>query len=185
MKSSALTVVSERTCDAFAVFQQSDDCVFHEYVEPEMDSVVLQGTDHLETCTVTDMRQSRISMTAEITLENAPIGCAIEKGTPCFQFADARRSFLGVEFCHSAITEILAAAHRVGKVNAPVISIIDISHRRGYATFGHNCVRFTKEGFRNESDLYLSCRSLDCSTQASAPRTNNENVVFVGDVLGH
>jgi hypothetical protein len=147
--------------------------------------VVLQSADHLKARAVTDMRQPRIPMTAEIALQNPPIVCAIEKGTPCFQFADARRSFLRMEFCHSPVTQILAAAHRVGKVNAPVIPIIHISHRRGYATLGHDRVRFAQKGFRNESDRYPSCRSLHGSTQASTPSPNNENVVFVGDVFGH
>src|SRR5215468_2718069 len=117
MKPSALAVVSKRTSYAVAGFEQSDDCVFHEHVESEMYSVVLQGADHLEAGAVTDMRQPRIAMTAEIALQDPPVARAIEKGTPCFQFANARRSFLCVEFCHSPITQILAAAHRVGKVN--------------------------------------------------------------------
>jgi hypothetical protein len=63
--------------------------VFHENVKAEMDSMVLQRSDHLETCAVTDMRQPRIPMPAEIALQDPPVICAIEKGTPCFQFADA------------------------------------------------------------------------------------------------
>jgi hypothetical protein len=86
-------------------------------------------------------------MTTKITLQDPPIARAIEKRTPCFQFADARRSFLRMELCHSPVAQILAAAHRIGKVNPPAISIIDISHGRGYATLGHDRVRFAQKGF--------------------------------------
>jgi hypothetical protein len=124
-------------------------------------------------------------MATEIALQDTPISRAIEKGTPCFQFADARRRFLRMEFCHSPVAKILAATHRVGKVNSPVIPVIYISHRGGYAALGHDRVCLAQEGFRNESHLYSGRRSLNRSAQASAPRTNNKNIVFVGDVFGH
>jgi hypothetical protein len=47
-----------------------------------------------------------------------------------------------MEFCHSPVAKILTAAHRVGKVNAPAIPIVNIPHRRGYTTFGHYGVCF-------------------------------------------
>jgi hypothetical protein len=90
-----------------------------------------------------------------------------------------------MQLCHSPITEILASTHRVGKVNAPVIAIIHISHRRGYATFGHDSVRFAKEGFRNDGDLYSGRRGLDRSAQPGPSSSNDENVVLVRDVFGH
>jgi hypothetical protein len=124
-------------------------------------------------------------MATEIALQDTPIAGAIEKGTPCFQFADARRGFLRMEFCHSPVAQILAATHRVGKVNSPVIPVIYISHRGGDATLGHDRVCLAQEGLRNESHLYAGGRSLNRSAQASAPRANDKNIVFVGDVFGH
>ena len=44
-------------------------------------------------------------------------------------------------------SQVLTATHRVGKVNAPVIPVVHIPHRRGYATLGHDRVRFAEEGF--------------------------------------
>src|SRR5215469_1695066 len=111
-----IAVGSKCTRNALAVFEQPDDGVFHEHVETEMDSMILQRPDHLEARAVSDMRQPRISMTAEIALQDAPIACAIEEGAPCFQFANARRSLLRMEFCHSPVAQILAATHRVGKM---------------------------------------------------------------------
>src|SRR5205085_5355012 len=38
MKSPALAIVSKGTRDAIAIFQQGDDCVFHEYIQTEMNA---------------------------------------------------------------------------------------------------------------------------------------------------
>src|ERR1700755_1171577 len=66
VKSAALAVVSKRACDAAAVLQQRDDCVFHENAEPQMDSVVLKRADHFQAGPVAHMGKPRIPMTAEI-----------------------------------------------------------------------------------------------------------------------
>src|SRR5262249_11779093 len=55
VKSAALPVISERTCDAAPVLQQLDDGMFHENVEPQMDSMILESTDHFEAGTVADV----------------------------------------------------------------------------------------------------------------------------------
>jgi hypothetical protein len=89
------------------------------------------------------MRQPRIAMTSEIALQDPAIACAIEKGTPCFQFPHPCWCFLRMDFCHSPVTQILPASHRIGKVNAPIVPIIHVPHRRGDPTFGHDSVRFT------------------------------------------
>src|SRR5215831_3365379 len=175
VKSSALAVISKRTRDALTVFEQPDDCVFHENVQTEMDSMVLQCADHLQARSVTDMRQPRIPMTPEITLQDPPIVRTIEKGTPCFQFSDACRSFLCVQFCHSPVAQVLAPAHRVGKVNAPAIAIVHVSHRCGNTTLRHDGVRFAEEGLRNDGNPYSSRRGLDRSTQPGTSRSYDEN----------
>ena len=56
MKSAALTIISKRARDAAGVLQQRDDGVLHENVETEMDSMVLQGTYHLQPGAVAHMR---------------------------------------------------------------------------------------------------------------------------------
>src|SRR6202041_2753315 len=74
VKPAALAIVSKCACDATAVRQQRDDCVFHENVETEMDSMVLKGADHLESRAVAHMRESGIPMPAEIPLQNSAVG---------------------------------------------------------------------------------------------------------------
>src|SRR5215467_6271142 len=133
-----------------------------------MNSMVLQSADHLQARAVTYVRQTGIPMTAEIPLQDLSIACAIEKGTPGFQFADARRRFLCVQFRHPPLTQILPAAHRVSKVNAPIVAIVDIAHRRGDAPLGHDGVRFAEEGFRNESNSHSGSRSLNRCSQPGA-----------------
>src|ERR1700746_680528 len=150
-----------------------------------MDSMVLQCTDHLEASAVSDMHQPGIAMPTEITLKDPPIVCTIEKSTPCFQFADARRCFLGMQFGHPPITQVLAATHRVGKVNAPTIPVVHISHCRSYAALGHYSVCLAQKRFRNDSNAYPGRRSLDCGAQPGAPRANDQNIVFMADVFGH
>jgi hypothetical protein len=79
----------------------------------------------------------------------------------------------------------LTAAHGVGKVNAPAIAVVHVSHRRGYATLSHDGVRFAEKRFRNDRNLYPRGRSLDSGPQTGAPGSNDQNVVFVRDVLAH
>jgi hypothetical protein len=124
-------------------------------------------------------------MTPEITLQDPPIACAIEKGTPGFQFADARWSFLRMEFCHSPVTQILAAAHRVGKVNAPVIAVIGVRERGGDASFSHNRVRLAQKRFRDHRYLHTRRRGFDGGAQTGASCANHEHIVFMLNVLGH
>src|SRR5580700_10907930 len=66
VKSAALAIISKGTRDATAVLQQGDDCVFHEHVETQMDSMVLKGADHLQASAVAHMRESRIPVAAKI-----------------------------------------------------------------------------------------------------------------------
>src|SRR5580765_3686761 len=134
VKSAALAVVSKRTCDAAALLQQRDDCVFHENVKSQMDSMVLKSADHFQAGAVAHVGKPRIPMAAEISLENSAVARAIKKCAPRLQFAHACRSFLGVQFRHPPVTQILTAAHHVGKMNAPAIPVVYISHRHGYTS---------------------------------------------------
>src|SRR5579864_2441598 len=59
VKSAALAVVPKRARDTTAVLQQRDDCMFHENVETEMDSVVLKSANHLQACAVAHVRKPR------------------------------------------------------------------------------------------------------------------------------
>jgi hypothetical protein len=70
-------------------------------------------------------------------------------------------------------------------VNAPTVSVVNISHGRGYATLRHDSMCFAEKGFRNDRDLNPGGRGLDSSPQTGAPGSNDQNVVLVRDVLAH
>jgi hypothetical protein len=150
-----------------------------------MDSMVLKSADHFQAGSIAHMDKPRITMAAEIPLENSTIARAIKKCAPGLQFAHACRSFLGVQFRHPPVTQVLTAAHRVGKVNAPAVPVVHISHGRGYAALCHDGVCFAKKRFRDHRDLSASGRYLDGSPQTGAPGSDDQNVVLMRDVLAH
>ena len=117
-----------------------------------MYAVVLQRADHLQPGAIANVRQPGIAMSAKIALQNAAIFRAIEQRTPGFEFAHTGGSFLGVELRHAPVVQILAAAHGVGKVNAPAVAIVHICHGRGYSTLGHHGMCFAQKRFRNDCD---------------------------------
>ena len=135
-------------------------------IDALMDAVILQGADHLEARAVAHVRQPRIAMAAEIALQNAAVLGAIEHRAPGFELAHARRRFLGVQLRHAPIVQILAAAHGVGEVDAPVVAIVDVAHRRRHAAFGHHGVRFAEQRFRNHAGL---APAADASIAARSP----------------
>ena len=115
---------------------------------PVMDAVILQRADHLQAGAVAHVRQPRITMAAKIALQNSAVLGAIEQRAPGFQFAHARRRFLGVQLGHAPVVQILAAAHGVGEMDAPVVAVVHVAHRRRHATLGHHGVRFAEQRFR-------------------------------------
>jgi hypothetical protein len=150
-----------------------------------MDSMVLKSADHFQAGTVTHMGKPRISMAAEISLENSAVARAIKECAPGFQFAHASRSLLGMQFRHPPVTQVLTAAHRIGKVNTPAIPVVHVSHRRGYTALGHYGVCFAKKRLRNDGDFSASGRDLDGSPQTGPPGSDDQNVVLMRDVLAH
>jgi hypothetical protein len=124
-------------------------------------------------------------MPAEIPLQDPAVRGAVEESAPRFQFADACWCFLCVQLSHAPVVQVLAAAHGVGKVNAPAVAIIHVGHGRGYAAFCHYGVSFAEQRLRNQCDLYAGCRGLHGSAQPCAPGADNQNVMFVRDVFGH
>jgi hypothetical protein len=90
-----------------------------------------------------------------------------------------------MQLCHPPVIQVLTAAHGVGKVDAPAVPVVHISHRRGYATLGHDGVGLAEKRFRNDRDLYTGGGGLDGGPQTGAPGSNDQNVVLVRDVLAH
>ena len=120
---------------------------------PVMDAVVLQRADHLQAGAIAHMREARIAMAAEIPLQNLAVFGAIENRAPGFEFAHAVRRFLGMQFGHARIVQILAAAHGVGEMNAPAIAVVHVAHGRRHAAFGHHGVRLAQQRFADQTRL--------------------------------
>ncbi len=78
---------------------------------------------------------------------------AIKERAPCLEFAHALRRFLGVQFGHAPIVEVLAAAHRIGEMDPPVIAIVDIGQCCRDAAFGHHGMRFAQQRFADHPHL--------------------------------
>ena len=185
VKSSALAVIPKCADHAVAILQQRHDRVFHEDVDAEMNPVVLQRADHLQAGAVAHVRQPRVAMAAEVALQNAAVAACDRTARPSFEFAHACRRFLGVQFGHPPVVQVLAAAHGVGKVNAPAVAIVDIGQRGGDAAFGHHGMRLAQQRFRDHRDFHACGRGFDGGAQAGASRANHQHVVLVRDVLGH
>ena len=153
LEAAALAVVSESADDAARIRQQIEDRVLHVHFDALMNAVILQGADHLEAGAVARVRQARIAVAAEVALQNFAVFGAIENRAPGFELVHARRRLFRVQLRHARIVQILPAAHRVGEMDAPVVAIVDIAHRRRHAAFGHHGVRFAEQRFADQSDF--------------------------------
>ena len=112
-----------------------------------MHAVILQCANHFQTGAITDVRQPRIFVAAEISLQNAAIIRAIEYRAPRFEFAHAIRRFLRVQLGHAPIVDVLPAAHGVGEMHFPIVAIIDIRERGRDSALGHDRVRLAEQTF--------------------------------------
>ncbi len=99
----ALAIVAKCANNAVAVFQQRDDANLHVHIDPAMNAVILQRADHFQTGAVAHMREPRIFVTAEISLQNATVFCAIKHRAPGFEFAHAIGRFLRVQLGHAPV----------------------------------------------------------------------------------
>jgi hypothetical protein len=88
--------------------------------------MVLQCADHLQASAIAYMCKPRILMAAEMSLQNPAVFRAIEHGAPRFELAHAIGRFLGVQFSHAPAVYVLTAAHRICKMNFPVVPLIDV-----------------------------------------------------------
>ena len=107
-----------------------------------MYAVILQCADYFQSGAIAHVRQPWVFVTAEVSLQNSPVFCAIEHGTPGFEFAHTIGGFLRVQFGHAPLVDILTAAHGIGKMHFPIVAIINIGQRCCDAAFRHHGVRF-------------------------------------------
>ena len=124
-------------------------------------------------------------MAAKISLQNAAVLRAIEERAPCLELAYAIGRFLRVQLRHPPVVHVLAAAHRVGEVHAPVVSIVDVRQRRRNAALSHHRVRFAQQRLADEADRHPRGRCFDRRPQPRAARANHQHVVVVRLILRH
>ena len=117
------------------------------HIDALMNAVILQGSDHLQAGAIADVRKARIFMAAEVSLQNPAILGAIENRAPGFELAHPRGRFPGVQFRHPPVVDVLAAAHRVGEMDLPVVAIVHVGERGGDAAFRHHGVGFPEKAF--------------------------------------
>src|SRR5439155_21100524 len=77
-EATALAFIAKSANRAISIFQDRQDRVFHVHVDAAVHTVILQRSNHLQTGAVPDVRESRIFMAAEISLQNASVTRAIE-----------------------------------------------------------------------------------------------------------
>ena len=150
------------------------------HVDPLVDAVVLQGTNHLQAGPIAHVSQPRIAMSAEVALQDAAVLCSIEERSPSLELAHAVGRFLGVQLGHAPVVDVLPAAHGVGEMDLPAVAFVDVGEGRRDAALGHHGVRLPEQRLADQPDGYLCGRSLDGRSQAGAPRADHENVVLVG-----
>ena len=168
MEAAALAVVGQHAGGAPAVEQQLDDRVLHVHGHARVDGVILQRANQLEAGAVADVRQARIAVAAEVALVDAAVRRAIEHRAPAFELAHAIGRFLGVQFGHAPVVDVLAAAHRVGEVHLPAVAVVVVRHRRGHAAFGHHRVRLAEQRLADQADRHAGVGGLDRRAQAGA-----------------
>jgi hypothetical protein len=144
LEPAAFAIVGQRADAPVAILQQGEDGGFHMEIDALMNAVILEGADHFKTRAIAYMGEPRIAMAAEVALENFAVRGAVEHGSPGFELADARRSFLGVELGHAPVVEILASAHGIGEVDSPVVAIVHVAHGGGHSAFGHHGMSFSE-----------------------------------------
>ena len=159
--------------------QQRDDGELHVDVEAAMDAVILQRADHLEAGAIADVREARILVAAEVALQDAAVGGAIEQRAPGLELAHAIGRFLGVELRHPPVVDVLAAAHGVGEVHPPAVAVVDVGERRRDAAFRHHRVRLAEQRLAEQPDLDARRRGFDRRAEPGAAGTDDEHIVLV------
>src|ERR1700744_5290698 len=150
-----------------------------------MDAVVLESTDHLKTCPVTYVSQSGIAMAAEVALQNAAIFGAVEECAPGFEFPHTIGGFFGVQLGHAPVVEVLATAHGVREMDAPVVTVIDVAEGGGDSAFGHDGVGFAEKRFADDPNFCAGGSGFDRGTQTGAACPDYQNIVGEALEFGH
>ncbi len=181
----ALAIVGDRPADPLAVLEELDDGHLHVHVDAEVDRVVLQRADDLQPRAVADVGEAGIAVPAKVPLQDAPVGRAVEDRPPRLELAHAVRRLLGVQLGHAPVVHVLAAAHRVGEVDAPVVAVVHVPHRRGHAALGHDRVRLPQQRLADESHALSGGGGGNRRAQSGAARADHQDVVLDPLVFRH
>ena len=119
--------------------------MLHVDVDALVHAVILQRADHLQPGAIADVREARIFVAAEISLQNAAVFRAIENRAPGLELAHPRGRFLGVQLRHPPIVDVLPAAHRVGEMDLPVVAVVHVGERGRDPAFRHHGMRFAEQ----------------------------------------
>src|SRR5205814_8458181 len=98
-----LAIVAKCSADSGSVLQQREDANLHMHIDPLVNPVILQGADHFQAGAIADVREARILMAAEISLQNPAICGPIENRTPGLELAHSCRRLPGVQLRHPPI----------------------------------------------------------------------------------
>ena len=180
-----LPVVAEGAHHPVTVLEEGDDGDLHVHVDPLMDPVVLEGADHLEPGAVAHVREARIAVAPEVALQDAPVLRPVEQRAPRLELAHPVRRLAGVQLGHAPVVDVLAAAHRIAEVDAPVVAVVHVPERRGDASFRHHGVGLAEERLADEADGHPGGGRLDRGAEPGAAGPDDEHVVIVRLVVGH
>ena len=181
----ALALVPEGADDAIAVRQQPGDRALHVHVDAQVDAVILQRPDHLEPGAIADVREARIPVAAEVPLEDSPILRAIEQGAPGFQLPHAIGRFLRVQLRHAPVVHVLAAAHRVGEMDLPVVAIVHVGQCRRDAALRHHGVGLAQQRLAHQPDRHSRGGRFDGRPESRSSRADDQHIMFVCLILRH
>ena len=86
---------------------------------------------------------------------------------------------------HAPVIQKLSATYGVAKMSPPIISHIDIGHRRRDAAFSHYGVSLAEQRFANDSDRCTLAQSFYSGTESGATRAYDQYIMFVSFELFH
>jgi hypothetical protein len=78
LKTSAFAIISECADDPLVICQQLYNGMLLEEINPLVDPMVLKRPDHFQSGPVTNVREARIFVPAEITLKDPSVFCPVE-----------------------------------------------------------------------------------------------------------
>jgi hypothetical protein len=140
---------------------------------------VLERADHLETGAIADVGETRVAVAAEVALQDAAVGGAVEAGAPRLELAHAVGSLAREELRHAPVVEQLAAAHGVAEVHLPAVARVRGGEGRRHPALGHDRVRLPEQRLAHETDRRARERGLDRRPEPRAAGPYHEHVVDV------